>query len=168
MNKALLILIALATLFASVLPGPGRDQSVGTASGTSLGTIPADAECAECGMSIADFRFAARMVVERDGELRKLYFDDAGCALDHERWHPDLVVRERAFAVDARPRWAPSAAVWFIVNPKIFTPMGTGLIAVDAAEATRMQASGERVEPFAEAAAFRKQSMESRFGKPRP
>lgn len=168
MNKAFLILIVLATLLAVLLPGPGRDASTGRAFGASLEPIPADAECAECGMSIADSRFAARMVVEHDGELRTLYFDDAGCALDHERWHPDLIVRERAFAVDARPRWAPSATVWFVVNPKIFTPMGTGLLAVDATEAARKRADGERVEPFAAAAAFRKQWMESRFGKPRP
>jgi hypothetical protein len=46
--------------------------------------------------------------------------------------------------------------------------MGTGLLVVDAAEAAGRLAGGERVESFEGAAAYRKQWMESRFGKPKP
>jgi hypothetical protein len=70
--------------------------------------------------------------------------------------------------VSPEPRWVRSEAVAFIVDPKIGTPMGTGLIAVDGAEAASRRAAGERVESFEGTAAYRKQWMESRFGKPKP
>ena len=160
MNRAFVCLMAVVALVAWVLPGP-RETAVTEA-------VPADAECAECGMSVADARFAARMVVELDGDAKTLYFDDAGCLFDHERWHPGLVVRAREFAVSPQPRWVRSEAVAFAVDPKIATPMGTGLLAVDAAEAASRRARGERVESFEAAALYRRQWMESRFGKPKP
>lgn len=160
MNKALVFLMAVVALLAWALPGPRE------AAGTN--DVPADAECAECGMSIADARFAARMVVANGDAATTLYFDDAGCLFDHERWHPGLVVRSREFAVSPKPRWLRSESVAFIVDPKIGTPMGTGLLVVDAAEAAGRLAGGERVESFEGAAAYRKQWMESRFGKPKP
>ncbi len=160
MNRAFVLLMSVVVLLAWALPRP-REAAVTDA-------VPADAECAECGMSIADARFAARMIVSNGDAEATLYFDDAGCLFDHDRWHPGLVVRSREFAVSPKPRWARSEAVAFIVDPKIGTPMGTGLLAVDAAEAARRRAAGERVESFEGAAAYRKHWMESRFGKPKP
>lgn len=160
MNKAFVFLMSMVVLLAWALPGP-REV-------VATDAVPADAECAECGMAIADARFAARMVVHAGDGARTLYFDDAGCLLDHERWHPGLAVRTREFAVSHEPRWGRSEVVWFVVDPKIGTPMGTGLLAVDAAEAARRRAAGERVESFDGAVAYRKLWMESRFGKPTP
>jgi hypothetical protein len=108
------------------------------------------------------------MVVANEDALATLYFDDAGCLFDHERWHPGLAVRWRELSVSREPRWLRSDAVAFVVDPKLATPMGTGLLAVDAAEAERRRASGARVESFVGAAAYREQWMESRFGKPKP
>lgn len=160
MNKAFALVLVLVVLLAWLLPHPGP--------ASRIEPVAADAECAECGMSIADPRFAARMIVLHEGGLKALHFDDVGCLFDHERWHPDLLVRRREFAVTDQPRWLASDAVSFVVDPRIATPMGTGLLAIDGSEAAVRRSKGERIEAFAEAAAFRKQWMESRFGTPKP
>lgn len=160
MNQAFVLVLVLVALLAWLLPHPG--------SSSRIEPVAADAECAECGMSIADPRFAARMIVLQEGGLKTLHFDDVGCLFDHERWHPDLLVRRREFAVTHQPRWLASDAVAFVVDPRIATPMGTGLLAIEGSQAAARRSTGERIESFDEAAAFRKQWMESRFGKPTP
>lgn len=160
MNKSLLVIMVLVTVVAWSLPTRRVHPLVER--------LPADAACAECGMAVADARFAARSTVEEGARLRLVYFDDPGCLFDHVRWHPELVVRSHAFAVDSKPRWVVSEEVLFVVDPKIPTPMGTGLLAVDRAEAARRRMSGERIESVSRAATFRKEWMEAKFGKPKP
>ena len=149
MNKSLVVLMIGTVLLAWMISPPM--QALRQAG------IPADAECAECGMSIADTRFSARITVVEGGGTRTLYFDDVGCAFDYERWNPGLFVRSRAFAVSGEPRWLAEDAVRFVLDPKIATPMGTGILTVDGAEAVRRRAKGDRVEAAAGAAEYRKQ-----------
>ncbi|MBY0114370.1 MAG: hypothetical protein K2Y21_16280 [Phycisphaerales bacterium] len=162
MNRAMGLLMVVVAFVAWRLPAPSGGNS-------GPGAIPSDAECAECGMSIVDARYAAAAAIESEDGIKILFFDDAGCLFDHERAKPGLLVVRRWFAVDAGGAWRDGERVAFRISASIATPMGTGLQAFDpqTSEARAIVLSGERLVTTRDAAAYRQRWMESRFGKPR-
>lgn len=82
--------------------------------------------CASCKMSVSDQRFASEILAE-SGEVFK--FDDPGCLEEYRRVHPDLKIAAK-FVKDYEGgtwlRWEDAV----IVTTGLFTPMGSGKVAV--------------------------------------
>jgi copper chaperone NosL len=81
--------------------------------------------CGHCHMHVGDPRYAAQLVTE-DGDV--LVFDDVGCALDYLAQHRPRV--HRLWFHGEGDRWIEAGEVAFLSAHT--TPMGSGLVAVDA------------------------------------
>jgi copper chaperone NosL len=89
-------------------------------------------ECAECGMMIADDRFAGALLVDGAGERRALVFDDIGCMLDYERRHaPEVAVTGRFVRDGATRAWVGAEGATYLCadRDRLATPMGSGIAA---------------------------------------
>ncbi len=106
--------------------------------------IAAGAECAACGMSIEDVRFAAEL---RSGGAWKTY-DDIGCLLRAAREDRQAPV----WLTDYDSRALHAADSMWVVKGSLPTPMGSGCVAFldrAAADEVATEASG-RVMRYAE------------------
>lgn len=116
---ALAVLAALAAGLVVVVRGSGSvpDQPV---------PVAWDREtCGHCHMHVGEPRYAAQLVTE-DGAV--INFDDVGCALDYlAANHPRV---HRLWFHGEGDRWIPADEVAFLATHT--TPMGSGLVAVDA------------------------------------
>ncbi len=82
--------------------------------------------CASCKMAISDHRFASEILTE-SGDVLK--FDDLACLENYRAVHPDLRIAAQ-FVKDYEAgtwlRWEDAV----IVTTGLFTPMGSGTVAV--------------------------------------
>jgi copper chaperone NosL len=82
--------------------------------------------CDACGMLISDAKFAAASV-DQDGTAHK--FDDIGDLVDYYTQHDKAKVK--AYFVHDYPseKWLRAEQAFFVVSPKIQTPMAHGVAA---------------------------------------
>ena len=116
---ALAVLGALAAGVALVVHGSGQlpDRPVAVAWDRET--------CGHCHMHIGEPRYAVQLVT-RQGEV--VHFDDVGCALDFlSVVRPEI---HRLWFHGEGDRWIAADDVGFVSAP--VTPMGSGLVAVDA------------------------------------
>ena len=87
--------------------------------------------CAYCRMIVSDPRLGAQLVAP--GE-EPLFFDDIGCLRDWRKSHP-TASGASAFVADHRTgKWVPAERAVYVRTTKLWTPMGSQLIAyADAA-----------------------------------
>lgn len=84
--------------------------------------------CHECGMTLSDARHAAAVVVLRDGIEESYVFDDTGEMLDFTP--PDHCTAVRRYAHDfPTGKWVDAAALRFVCDHDLHTPMDTGVVA---------------------------------------
>lgn len=81
--------------------------------------------CGHCHMHVGEPRYAAQLVTE-EGDV--IDFDDPGCALDYLAAHHPRV--HRLWFHGEGDRWIAADEVGFLRSH--VTPMGSGLVAVDA------------------------------------
>lgn len=115
----LAVLAALAAGLVAVVRGSGAlpDRPV---------PVAWDREtCGHCHMHVGEPRYAAQLVTE-DGAV--INFDDVGCALDYVAANRPRV--HRLWFHGEGDRWIAAADVAFLAAHS--TPMGSGLVAVDA------------------------------------
>jgi nitrous oxide reductase accessory protein NosL len=97
--------------------------------------------CHECGMTVSDARHAAAVVVLRDGVEETYVFDDTGEMIDFTP--PDHCTEVRRYAHDfPTGRWFDAAALRFVRDRGLHTPMDTGVVAY--AEPAAADAAGRR------------------------
>lgn len=116
---ALAVLVALAAGIFVLVRGSG---------GLPDAPVPVawDREtCGHCHMHVGEPRYAAQLVTE-DGEV--INFDDVGCALDYLTAKQPRV--HRLWFHGEGDRWILADDVAFLATHT--TPMGSGLVAVDA------------------------------------
>ena len=119
MKVALVIVVAIAALVVVVVRGSGAPPDAPV-------PIAWDREtCGHCHMHIGEPRHAAQLVTV-DGEV--VSFDDPGCALDYLAARRPAI--HRLWFHGEGDRWIAADDVAFLETPS--TPMGSGLIAVDA------------------------------------
>lgn len=83
-------------------------------------------KCAACGMIVSEDRHAAAIVPAR-GEAS--LFDDTGELVHYVVQHP-LQPDQAVFVHDYQSRrWLPANMAFFVKDPKLSTPMGTGIVA---------------------------------------
>ena len=122
MRAALITLGVLAALAAGVVlvvSGSGElpDRPVAVAWDRET--------CGHCHMHLGEPRYAVQLVT-RDGAV--INFDDVGCALDYlGAVRPEV---HRLWFHGEGDRWIAAEDVGFVSAPA--TPMGSGLVAVDA------------------------------------
>lgn len=117
--------------------------------------------CPYCFMTILDARHAAQAV---NPQGKAFFYDDPACLLDQlNGWGgPSLTAKEvylADFALSARtaPRWVEAEKALLYHNPKIRTPMGSGLLVFSRREALeqhlkeRPERAGGRVLTWAQA-----------------
>lgn len=94
--------------------------------------------CAHCQMLIGEPRSAAQLITT-DGDVRS--FDDPGCALRYlAEAQPTL--HRMWFRHAHHDRWIPLAEVGFLTGGT--TPMGTGLLAVEASQPGALDVAAAR------------------------
>jgi copper chaperone NosL len=98
--------------------------------------------CDVCGMIISDDRFAAGLVVRRDGVYETRAFDDIGCLLAYEENHPDETVAARYVREFRTRTWLDAETAAYLHSEHLHTPMAFGLAAL-AAEADARALAGE-------------------------
>jgi nitrous oxide reductase accessory protein NosL len=103
-------------------------------------------------MIVNDDRFAA---VARTPAGDSLKYDDVCCLVDQAADNPDRIARKWVRGYQSG-RWHEADAVYFVFGPKLQTPMGSGLAAVETQiEADTLAAEwGGRVLRFHELKAF--------------
>ncbi len=81
-------------------------------------------------MLVSDVRFAAALVHERDGEVRKPVFDDFGCLAAYLAGI-DAAGVSRPFVRDfLRDEWLDARTAIYVHSPSIESPMASHLVAV--------------------------------------
>lgn len=116
-------------------------------------------ECSHCRMIVNDDRFAAAARTPAGDSLK---YDDVCCLVGQAADQPDRVARKWVRGYRSG-RWHDADAVFFVYGPKLHTPMGSGLAAVEAqAEADALAAEwGGRVLRFHELNAFLKSKADA-------
>lgn len=130
-------------------------------------------ECDECGMLIHEDRSAAAHLITRDGFREHRFYDDIGCLLDAERGGLEpREILERWVHDHATRDWLDAKNATFVLAEpsRLETPMGSGIAAFAHAQRAREFAGplAARVLTLGELSQARQDSMEQRFGKPRP
>ncbi|MBI5863262.1 MAG: nitrous oxide reductase accessory protein NosL [Planctomycetes bacterium] len=91
-----------------------------------------EAECHLCKMIISEERFAAAAVVDDNGHIRKLAFDDIGCLLDFVAASPDAPPIACYVHDHEALGWLDTAKAVFIHSESLQTPMASHLAACRA------------------------------------
>jgi copper chaperone NosL len=121
----------LTTLFviASLIAGCNRrEQAIGPPQ-----VRYGETDCAQCGMSVADERYAAALIIRTaDGEQRAEVFDDIGCMIGYEREHPESTVLARYVKDFQSHTWLPAEHAAYAHDEAIHSPMGFGLLAAES------------------------------------
>jgi nitrous oxide reductase accessory protein NosL len=98
--------------------------------------------CDVCGMIISDDRYAAGLVVGREGSYETRSFDDIGCLLMFEDEHADENAAAR-YVRDFRQRtWRDADTAAYLHSGRLHTPMAFGVAAL-ATEADARTLAGE-------------------------
>jgi copper chaperone NosL len=87
-------------------------------------------ECGHCRMIVNDDRFAAAARTPSGDSLK---YDDVCCLVDHAAADPGRIARKWVRGYRSG-RWHEADAVYFVFGPKLQTPMGSGLAAVETQE----------------------------------
>ncbi|MBL8875404.1 MAG: nitrous oxide reductase accessory protein NosL [Phycisphaerae bacterium] len=149
---------AAAILFASLaILRPAQIGSVRPGSVPPLRT--GVAECASCGMTIEDARFAAgRLVKPAPDKATTLLYDDLGCMLDADRANEGGEAQKRYVQDFNGTGWIDAKRAWFVFDSqKNRTPMGSGILAFRE----RPRVGGMR---FGEVAEKRRAYMKAKYG----
>jgi copper chaperone NosL len=111
---------------AAILLGCSRRQADLTPPELQLGQI----DCAQCGMTVSDDRYAAAAIVETSaGDRLTKIFDDVGCLAAYEREQHDGTVLAR-YVKDYNTRaWLKADQAFYVRARSIQSPMGYGLLA---------------------------------------
>lgn len=124
-------------------------------------------------MPLSDAKTVGAFLITDSGQSRYLFFDDLGCMFDAERDQHTFTIRERWVADFAAPHphpphthWLQAEQAFYILDLAIRTPMSSGLVAFSSRDQAQQNQPGHAALTFPQAVAERKQSMESRFGKP--
>lgn len=121
---------AAAILFSSLaILRPAQIGSVRPGSMPPLRT--GVAECASCGMTIEDARFAAgRVVKSASDKATPLLYDDLGCMLDADRANEGGEAQKRYVQDFSGTGWIDAKRAWFVFDAqKNRTPMSSGIVA---------------------------------------
>ena len=111
----------LATILACLACTRGSPQPV---------PDPREGSCAYCKMPMADPRLAGKVVIP--GE-EPLLFDDIGCLRDWRKSR-QAAPGAKAFVADHRTgKWVPAESAVYVRTTKLWTPMGSQLIAYEDA-----------------------------------
>ncbi|HLO41774.1 MAG TPA: nitrous oxide reductase accessory protein NosL [Phycisphaerales bacterium] len=155
-------LAAIAMLLASL--AGCKEEPLSGAPTTPLG----EAICAACEMNVREDRYSAGAVVTIEEKRQHLSFDDIGCLLDHERFHPEIRFHEWFVRDAASGRWVDAPHAHFVHSDSIHTPMASGIAAFADAAAAQEAATkaGATVQAWPEIRAARQKWMEERYGKP--
>lgn len=97
--------------------------------------------CDHCRMVISEERHAAASL--RDG--REYRFDDPGClrGFDESATEAGDAI---AWVHDENSRWLRTEDAWFVTDPSLVTPMGSGIVAFGSAAAAMSAAQRYEVE----------------------
>ncbi len=96
-------------------------------------------ECVHCGMIINDARYAAAALIEADGRVKAVVFDDIGDLVAYAADSPAAVIRKRYVADYATKQWLVAEEAVIVHVSDLHTPMGSGLIAFSSADAAAGQ-----------------------------
>lgn len=121
---------AAAILFSSLaILRPAQIGSVRPGSVPPLRT--GVAECASCGMTIEDTRFAAsRSIKSAPDKSATLLYDDLGCMLDADRTNEGGESHRCDVQDFNGTGWINAKRAWFVFDPqKNRTPMSSGIVA---------------------------------------
>lgn len=114
--------------------------------------------CCECGMIVSDSRFAAAMLIEKDGRREMLLFDDIGCLIVG-RWQDESDMLARWVTDASSGAWLDATSASYLFSPDIITPMAFGAAAYSdrgAAEQAAAVLHGEVMDFAALVARLRK------------
>lgn len=140
--------IPVLTLLPVVLASCGRPD------GDAAPTLrPGRDECVECGMIIADDRFAAAIIPGDAANPEPLLFDDIGDMFAFEQAHPEIAVRRR-YVHDFQTRvWIDMSQSVIVRSEHLRSPMGYGLAAIHGGPdaETRAASFGAAVVPVEKA-----------------
>lgn len=125
--------------------------------------------CTECDMIVSEDRYSAGAVVRKDGVLEHVSFDDIGCMLDYQRFHPDVQFVEEFVREASTHGWVAASNAYFVVSETIRTPMGSGIEAYADGAAADAAAEKARTQMlrWEQVREQRRVTMERLFGKPR-
>lgn len=100
-------------------------------------------DCAECGMTVSDERYAAALLTRgADGEQVARVFDDIGCMIEFEREHPEVKVLAPYVKDFESHQWLRADRAAYVQGEQIRSPMGFGLLAADSSEHAAKLANG--------------------------
>ncbi|MEZ4869967.1 MAG: nitrous oxide reductase accessory protein NosL [Caldilineaceae bacterium] len=103
--------------------------------------------CAECNMIISDPRYAAGYAYEiTTGRYESVAFDDIGDLLVNLRKYPERKIVAWYVHDYASKEWLDATTAFYVVSPKIRSPMGHGIAAhadQSAAQAMAQSVYGE-------------------------
>lgn len=85
--------------------------------------------CDNCGMAIAEPRYAAAAIADDGAKQRTLKFDDIGCLARWEAGAPGSTVRERWVHDRPTESWIDVNTATFAEVQELSTPMGSGIAA---------------------------------------
>ena len=88
-------------------------------------------DCAQCGMTVSDERFAAGLVLEMpDGQREGKAFDDIGCMSAFVQARHEGTVLARYVKDFNTRQWLAADKASYVRGDAILSPMGYGLLAV--------------------------------------
>lgn len=88
-------------------------------------------DCAQCGMTVSEERYAAGLVLETPaGERLDKVFDDIGCMSEFVRSQHEGKVLARYVKDFNNRQWLAADAACYVRGEAIRSPMGYGLLAV--------------------------------------
>jgi copper chaperone NosL len=127
---------ALLVSAALLLGCSRRDQGLGPPE-LQLGQT----DCAQCGMTVSDDRYAAAVIVQTPaGERVARIFDDIGCMAAYLREQHDGKVLAQ-YVKDYNTRgWLVADQAFYVRASSIRSPMGYGLLATAGQDAARAAA----------------------------
>jgi copper chaperone NosL len=96
-------------------------------------------ECVHCGMIINDARYAAAALIEVDGRVEAVVFDDIGDLVEYAADNPAVVIRKRYVSDYATKLWLVAEEAVIVHVSELHTPMGSGLIAFSSPDSAAGQ-----------------------------
>jgi copper chaperone NosL len=136
-GRLLLLLSTLMTLAAVAACGSAKDALA------PPDIVYGEDACAECGMILSEPRFAAASLVETQGRVEPLLFDDIGDMLGYHAARPELQVRRWYVHDYETEAWVDAEAAVFVRAPGLRTPMASHLAAFADAASAETFAAGQ-------------------------
>ncbi len=99
--------------------------------------------CDECGMILAEARYAAATLLPDGDRLRPLRFDDIGDMLRYHRSHPEPAPVRWYVHDHTTEAWLDGTTATYVRAPGLRTPMASGLAAFGSPAAAEAFAAGQ-------------------------